>query len=84
MVRLGEAAEEVVEEHRHVFAAIAQRRHLDVDHVDSEIQVLTQRARGDGRFRRPIRRRDEADVERHLRVRADRTDAALENSLSAA
>ena len=59
---------------QHVGAPSAQRRHVDLDHVDAEEQVLAEPLFFDGRLQVAIRGRQDPHVERHLLVAADRAD----------
>ena len=59
----GELAQEVVREHENVAAADAERRHLDVDDVESVVEVLAETARGHVGGEVAVRRGDEAHVD---------------------
>ena len=76
--RLG-ARREVVDQRRDVFAALAQRRHVNVNDAQPVEQVLAELARGDALGQVAVRRRDDADVHvmRAPIVRADRLDFAV-------
>ena len=68
---------EVLRQQQDVAAAGAQRRQLDVDHVDAVVEVLAKAAFLDRGFEIAIGGGDDADVERHLGVPADRPDRPL-------
>ena len=72
VVRFGEAVEEKVDEQRNVVAAIAQRRHVDVDDVEPVEQVFAEQPLGDEIAQVLVRRRDHAHV--HAAVGAVRAD----------
>ena len=70
-VRVGERPEKVVEEQRHILAALPEGRHFDVHDVEPVIQVFAEILGGDGVEQAPVRGRDDAHVERrHPRIRA--------------
>ena len=59
---LGEVAQEVVDQQRNVLAALAQRRHDDVNHVEAEEQILAEEALRDQLPEIPVGGRDDAHV----------------------
>ena len=63
----GEPRQRVVREHQHVVAALAQRRHVQLDDVDAVVQVLAEAALGDELAQVLVRRAQDADVDRQLR-----------------
>ncbi len=65
--------EEVTDQERDVFAALAQRRNGETNDVQPEVEVLAKRAGGDLRLEVAIGRGDQADVD--ARVRAVGADA---------
>src|SRR6266478_5202255 len=72
----GVAVDEVLREEEHVAAARPQGRHLYVDHVDPEVEILAEAALLDSRLEVAVGRRDQVDVEGHLLVGADGPHAA--------
>jgi hypothetical protein len=69
--------DEVLDEQRHVFEPIAQRRHREHVHLQAIVEILSQPSFGDGLLRVPVRRGDETHVDRHLARRADGPHAPL-------
>ena len=69
--------DEVLDEHRDVVAALAQRRDADRDHVEAVVQVLLEAAVGDHLLQVAVGGGDDADVHalRALGRRAARTRA---------
>src|SRR5712692_2674473 len=67
----GEALEDARREHTHVLAAFAQRRHRQLDDVDTVEQVLPEAARRDQRGELLMCGADDAHVDRILLRRAD-------------
>ena len=55
--------EEVIDEQRDVLAPLAQRRHVDVDHVDPVVEVLPEQPLGHHLRQGPVRGRDHAHVD---------------------
>src|SRR4029453_6686024 len=53
----GEQLDEVLRQDEHVAAARAERRQLDMDHVDAEVEVLAEALLVDQRAKGAIRRR---------------------------
>ncbi len=56
--------QKVIQQHRNVFATIAQRRHFDVHDIQAVIQVLAERLVGDVLDQAAMRRRDDANIDR--------------------
>jgi hypothetical protein len=59
----GAAGEEVLGEERDVGGAFAERRHVDVEHVEPPVEVLAEAAVGDSLLEVAVGGGDEADVE---------------------
>src|SRR5688572_1876439 len=76
-VALVELGEEMVAEQRHVFRALAQRRHLQRDRVDAEVEVLAQAAVAQRVLELDVRVADQAEVHPDQPIAADRAVLAL-------
>ena len=74
---LGDPLEEVLREQQDVAGACAQRRHRDRDDVDAVEQVLAEPLLLDLGLEIAVGRGDDARLERHLVVAADRAHLAL-------
>src|SRR5437867_10585776 len=72
----GVAVDEVLREEEHVAPPRPQRRHLDVDHVDPDVEILAEAALLDSRLEVAVGRRDQVDVEGYLVVGAGGPHAA--------
>src|SRR5438128_2616044 len=70
-------ADEVLDERGNVLSPLAQRRHVDRDHVEPVVEILTERARPDGGFQIYFRRRQDSHVDRHRPHAAQPLDLAL-------
>ena len=62
-VFLAVALHEVSEQRRHVFAAVAQRRQLQVNDVEAVIQIFAEAAFADEREQIDVGRGDDADID---------------------
>jgi hypothetical protein len=71
-----EYASVVIEQQRDVFAPLAQRRKRHFDSVQTVEQVATEKLFASQVLRRPVGRRDEADVDLARPRAADRHDFA--------
>ena len=67
-------ADEVLHQRRDVFAALAQRRDLDVHDVEAVIQIVAKAACFDRFLQVVIGRRNDAHLHLHRRAGADRQD----------
>src|SRR5207237_3872648 len=72
-----ELVEEPLDQQRHVFAALAQRRQLDCEDVQAVIEVFPQLAVADSIRRIHVRRRDDADIDRLLLAAAEPPERPL-------
>src|SRR6266498_2153610 len=63
--------EEVLDERRDVLLAIAERRHVDVDHVEPVVEVVAELRLLDLLLQILVRRDDDPDVHLDRQVRAD-------------
>ena len=73
----GEAGEEVLGELGHVAEPVAQRRHPDREHVEPVVEVLAELAFLDQLDHVAVGRGDEAEVDLHRALGADRIDLAF-------
>src|SRR5438445_615160 len=73
----GVVADEALREKQDVASAHAQRRQLDADDVQAEVEILAQAALLDGRLEVAVGGGDDAHVDRDLVVRPDRPHRAL-------
>ena len=77
LVRAGDPLQEVLREQQDVAGARAQRRHRNRDDVDAVEQILAEPLLLDLGLEVAVGRGDDARLERHLLVAADRADLAL-------
>ena len=68
--------DEVLDELGQIFEPFAQRRQLDRDRVDAIQQILAKLAARDECFQRPVRGRQQADIDVDRLVAAERRDLA--------
>ena len=73
----GEALNEVLHQHREIPAARAQRRDLEIERVDPVVEILAEQPVGDARAQVAVGRRDDAHVDLHRVVAAERLDRPL-------
>jgi hypothetical protein len=71
------AADEVVDQQRHVVQVLAQRRRADRDHVQAVVEVLAEAAGGDLLLEVAVGGGDHPHVDPHRALRADRLDLAV-------
>ncbi len=77
LVALAELLEEVLAQQRDVLGTHPERRHLQRDGVDAEVEVLAQLAFAQRHVEIDVRRTDETEVDVHDAVAADRPVLAL-------
>jgi hypothetical protein len=76
-VALVELGQEVVAEQRHVLGALAQRRHLEGDRVDAEVEVFPQPPLAQRVLEIDVRVADQAEVHANEPIAANRAVLAL-------
>jgi hypothetical protein len=74
---VAEAGEEVLGEQGHVVEPVAQRRHLDLDHVEAVIEIFAERAAADHLGEVAVGRGDDAHVDLDRLLAADALEAEL-------
>ena len=69
--------QEVIKQHRDVFATLAQRRHVDRKNIDSIIEIVAKASVTDHRAQIPIGGRDHAHINWNFEGAAHAANAAL-------
>jgi len=75
--RIGEALDEVLHQHREIPAPGSQRRNIEIEGVDSIVEILAEQAVRDARAQVAVSRGDDAHVDLHRLVAAERFDRSF-------